>query len=75
MTHRTVASRHELRFRSLYDPNRALGFPCDSTGCVDVYKLSALACTNYVLARASIGRDYSAPVVVSAAAAYIDFAE
>ena len=61
-----ASSRHELRFRSLFDPNRALAFPCDSSGRVDVHALSTSACCNYVLARASVGRDYSPPVVVSA---------
>jgi hypothetical protein len=69
-------SRHELRFRSLYDPNRALAFPCDSAGCVDVRALSARACTNYLLARASIGREYAIPVVQPPAMApHIAFAE
>jgi hypothetical protein len=68
--------RHELRFRSLYDPNRALAFPCDSSGCVDVRALSARACTNYLLARASIGKEYSTPFVLPpVAATHIDFAE
>jgi hypothetical protein len=55
---------HELRFRSLFDPNRGLAFPCDDNGRVDVHALSQPACANYVLARALVGRDYCEPIVV-----------
>ena len=55
---------HELRFRSLFDPNRGLAFPCDDNGRVDVRALSQPACANYVLARASVGRDFCEPIVV-----------
>jgi hypothetical protein len=55
---------HELRFRSLFDPNRGLAFPCDGNGRVDVHALSEPACCNYVLARALVGRDYCEPIVV-----------
>ena len=54
---------HELRFRSLFDPN-GLAFPCDDNGRVDVHALSQPACANYVLARALVGRDYCEPIVV-----------
>jgi hypothetical protein len=60
------ASRHELRFRSLHDPNRSLGFPCDSEGRVDVRKLSTRACSNYVRAYTSLGREYALPIVALA---------
>ena len=56
---------HELRFQSLFNPNRAFGFPCSSDGTVDVRALTARACSNYLLARASIGRDYAQPSIVS----------
>ena len=55
---------HELRFQSLYDPNRGLGFPCDSDGMVNVHALTPHACSRFLLARAAIGREYAQPVVV-----------
>ena len=53
----------ELRFASLFDHGRALAFPCDSTGHVNIDLLSDRARANYFLARSSIGREYACPDV------------
>ena len=57
--------QHELRFLSLFDPNRGYGFPCDGTGAVDLRALSAPACSNYLRAKASIGREFAPPFITS----------
>jgi hypothetical protein len=59
----------ELRFASLFDPSRALAFPCDAQGTVDVETLPTRARSNYHLACARVGRDYATPSVSLAAAA------
>lgn len=53
----------ELRFRSLFDDGRALSFPCDAQGHVDLDALSPRALRNYFYARAVIGREYFMPAV------------
>ncbi|MEK8033091.1 hypothetical protein AACH06_19885 [Ideonella sp. DXS29W] len=53
----------ELRFASLFDKGRALSFPCDSHGRVDLDLLSDRARNNYFLAKSSIGREYACPDV------------
>lgn len=53
----------ELRFGSLFDKGRALAFPCDSSGRVDIDQLSDRARNNYYLARSSIGREFACPDV------------
>lgn len=53
----------ELRFRSLFHEGRALVFPCDAGGTVDVARLSARARDNLMRAQAAIGRDYAVPAV------------
>lgn len=53
----------ELRFASLFDKGRALAFPCDSTGRVNLDLLSDRARNNYFLARSSIGREFACPDV------------
>ncbi|MEP7280610.1 MAG: hypothetical protein ABI696_01420 [Rubrivivax sp.] len=54
---------YELRFQSLFNPGRALAFPCDAGGSVDMDKLSDRARQNYLFARAVVGRDFAAPAV------------
>jgi hypothetical protein len=60
------APRHSylLRFESLYDPGRALMFPCDEGGQVELDALSEPARCNYFYARAVVGREYAVPAVV-----------
>jgi len=53
----------ELRFDSLHRPGRALVFPCDAAGRVDLDDLSERARHNYFYARAVIGREYAFPAV------------
>jgi len=53
----------ELRFRSLFHQGRALAFPCDADGRVDVGGLSAHARANLTRARAAVGRDFAMPAV------------
>jgi hypothetical protein len=60
---------HELRFRSLFDGGRALAFPCDAQGRVDLDALSERARTNYLYARGLVGRDFAYPSVQPQAAA------
>ena len=56
-------STFELRFPSLSGTGRALSFPCDASGTVQMDSLSARALNNYLLARALMGRDYGWPSV------------
>ena len=58
-----VSSRFELRFRSLYANHRALSFPCDAQGHVDLDSLSERTYANYLYARAMMGRDFAWPDV------------
>ncbi len=57
------ASHHELRFQSLFDEGRALAFPCDAQGRVDLDTLSERARRNYFYARGLVGRDFAFPRV------------
>lgn len=56
---------HQLCFASLFDPGRALSFPCDRRGEVPLDALSERARTNYFFARTSVGRDYCHPTVIA----------
>jgi hypothetical protein len=53
----------ELRFASLFNDGRALAFPCDAAGRVDLDALSERARSNYFFARSVIGRDFGIPAV------------
>jgi hypothetical protein len=57
---------HELRFESLFNPGRALAFPCDAQGHVELDALSERARRNYLYARAVVGREYATPAVTRA---------
>ncbi|HWI81895.1 hypothetical protein [Ramlibacter sp.] len=52
-----------LCFRSLFDRGRGYAFPCDADGRVDLDGLSDCARTNYLYARAMVGRELAAPAV------------
>lgn len=54
---------YELRFQSLFNEGRALSFPCDSHGHVELDALSERARQNYFYARAVVGREYGTPAV------------
>lgn len=60
--HNAVA--FELRFQSLYQLGRALVFPCDCDGHVDLDHCSERARNNYLFARAMMGREYGWPRVI-----------
>ena len=60
---RTQAAAFELHFRSLFDEGRALAFPCDADGRVDLDTLSERARFNYFCARTLIGRDFALPAL------------
>lgn len=53
----------ELRFQSLFNDGRALAFPCDAAGRVDLDALSERARVNYLYARAVVGREFAMPAV------------
>lgn len=59
-----AASPFELRFESLFDPGRALCFPCDRRGEVELDTLSEKARRNYFYARTVVGREFANPSVV-----------
>lgn len=61
----STPSAFELRFQSLFDEGRALAFPCDAGGRVDLDTLSERARSNYFYARSVVGRDYALPRVLS----------
>lgn len=53
-----------LRFQSLFHEGRALSFPCDAAGHVQMDALSERARTNYLFARAVVGREFALPAVL-----------
>ena len=55
---------YEVRFQSLFHEGRALCFPCDPQGHVDMDSLGPVAMENYLFARAMVGREYAVPAVV-----------
>ena len=58
-------NRFELRFDPLFAGGRALSFPCDGSGRVDLDSLSERARRNYLFARAATGRDFAWPSVTT----------
>jgi hypothetical protein len=63
MNQEFAAAGFELRFRSLFNEGRALSFPCDRAGRVDLDALSERARSNYFYARTVIGREFAHPAV------------
>lgn len=57
-------ARYALRFESLFQPGRALSFPCDARGRVDLDELPERVRDNYLYARAVVGREFATPAVV-----------
>lgn len=64
MSHLQPHPAFELRFRSLFSEGRALAFPCDAIGHVDMDRLSAAALNNYLYARTVVGREFALPKVL-----------
>ena len=62
-THSPLRAGFEVRFQSLFQEGRALSFPCDGQGHVDLDALTDRAKGNYLFARAMVGRDYAVPAV------------
>lgn len=60
---KTFDSAFEIRFASLFKEGRAMAFPCDASGHVELDTLPSRARDNYLFARAMIGREYSMPQV------------
>jgi hypothetical protein len=60
------AAAFELRFVSLFHEGRALAFPCDAAGHVDLDRLSERARTSYYYARTVVGREFARPAVCAA---------
>jgi hypothetical protein len=58
-----MAAGFEIRFQSLFREGRALAFPCDREGHVDLDAVSERARNNYFFARAAIGLEYAMPVI------------
>ena len=54
---------HLLRFRPLHRAGSGLAFPCDGAGQVPLDDLSDQLRTEYLYARAVMGREYSRPSV------------
>jgi hypothetical protein len=59
----TASTGYEIRFQSLFHEGRALSFPCDAQGHVQIDRLSDRARTNYFYARAVVGREFATPAV------------
>ena len=57
-------SGYQIRFQSLHHEGRALAFPCDAQGRVQLDALSDRARDNYLFARAVVGREYAHPAVL-----------
>ena len=53
--------RFEIRFQELFNEGRALAFPCDAEGSVNLDELPERARSNYLFARAMVGREYATP--------------
>ena len=58
-----TGSGFEIRFQSLFREGRALTFPCDREGLVDLDAISERARNNYRVACATVGLEYAMPVV------------
>jgi hypothetical protein len=64
----SVTPVFEVRFVPLFAFGRALCFPCDAGGHVDLDALPAKAKNNYFFARAMIGKDFLSPSICRAVA-------
>lgn len=58
-----TAAGFELRFASLFQEGRALAFPCDAEGHVDMASMSVRARHNYRIAHCAVGLEYAVPLV------------
>ena len=58
------SSTFEVWFASLFNEGRGMVFPCDEAGHVEIDALSERGRSNYLFARAMLGREYASPRVV-----------
>ncbi len=58
-----LALRFELRFAPLAAQGRSFAFPCDAMGHVTLDALNERSRTNYLYARAVVGRELTPPRV------------
>lgn len=63
LSHLGSGPRFEIRFRSLFREGRGFAFPCDATGQVNLDSLSERGRSNYLFARAMVGREFAAPSI------------
>ncbi len=61
---KSIPACYQRRFRSLFDEGRALAFPCDAQGHVDMDTLSPRALPNCLYARTVVGRGFCVPAVL-----------
>ncbi len=66
MSSNTSVAQYQIRFESLFHSGRALTFPCDAAGHVQMDQLSDQARENYLYARAVVGREFASPVILRA---------
>jgi|GEM_PF-3049909 hypothetical protein len=59
----SIPCEFEVHFRSLLRHGVELAVPCDREGHVDLDGLSHRAKTEYLFARAMVGREYAVPTV------------
>jgi hypothetical protein len=62
-----VPASYHAYFASLRDEGKAMLFPCDVAGNVDIDGLSLPARNNYLFARAMMGRQFAYPTVLARA--------
>ena len=58
------SSAFEVWFASLFNEGRGMVFPCDEAGHVEIDALSERSRSNYLFARAMMGREYASPRIV-----------
>ena len=59
-----LSTTHQIRFQSLHHEGRAMAFPCDAQGRVELDALTERARNNYLFARAVVGRDFAHPAIL-----------
>jgi hypothetical protein len=66
MTHPAAApaTRYQVRFKAIRAASRDLAFRCDHRGNVELDSLCDKTRTDYLFARALIGRNFARPAVV-----------
>ncbi|HSW19791.1 MAG TPA: hypothetical protein VLJ86_21415 [Ramlibacter sp.] len=57
------SKQFQLCFSSLFQSGRGYAFPCSADGRVDLDTLSDRSRTNYLYARAMVGRELGVPAV------------